>query len=231
MATRTTHYGLIKPEGTDPVDIDDLNGNFDIIDTRLKANADAAAGKQEKLTFDETPTSGSRNPVTSGGVFAAIRDSHTEITMDEEPTAGSRNAAKSGGIYTALARKQDTLNFDDAPVEGSIKPVKSGGIYSALAGKQDTLSFDNAPMQGSTKPVKSGGIYLALAAKQDDLTQVPTVLVLHETDYLFLERNGTVCKILASAVVTPSGVDSMGVETADGNAILTEGGDELLADT
>lgn len=31
---------MIKPEGTDLVSIDDLNGNFDIIDTQMKANAD-----------------------------------------------------------------------------------------------------------------------------------------------------------------------------------------------
>lgn len=30
------------------------------------------AGKQDKLTFDSTPTSGSTNPVTSGGVYSAI---------------------------------------------------------------------------------------------------------------------------------------------------------------
>lgn len=28
--------------------------------------------KQDKLTFDTTPTSGSTNPVTSGGVYAAL---------------------------------------------------------------------------------------------------------------------------------------------------------------
>ncbi|NSB16753.1 hypothetical protein [Clostridium beijerinckii] len=32
----TTNYGLKKPEGTDVVNIDDFNGNADIIDTKLK---------------------------------------------------------------------------------------------------------------------------------------------------------------------------------------------------
>ncbi len=30
-------------------------------------------GKQEALTFDEAPAEGSENPVTSGGVYAAIQ--------------------------------------------------------------------------------------------------------------------------------------------------------------
>ena len=47
MASSTSNYRLTKPDGTDLVDIDELNGNFDIIDRQMKANADAAAGKQD----------------------------------------------------------------------------------------------------------------------------------------------------------------------------------------
>jgi len=36
----TTNYGLKKPEGTDTVNIDDLNYNADIIDMQLKNNTD-----------------------------------------------------------------------------------------------------------------------------------------------------------------------------------------------
>ena len=230
MATRTTNYRMVKPEGSDLVDIDELNGNFDIIDTQLKANADAAAGKQDKLTFDTEPTEGSRNPVTSGGVFTAIRDSHSEITLDNEPTAGSQNAAKSGGIYTALQRKQNTLTFDSTPTLGSTRPVTSGGIYTALGRKQDTLTFDSTPRAGSSNPVRSAGIYSALQGKQDDLTQVPTVSSLLESDYLFLERSGRIYKIRASAVIIPSGGDADSIETESGDALLTEDGAELLAD-
>ena len=102
LATRTTNYRLTRPEQTDLVDIDVLNGNFDIIDTQMKANADRAAGKQDKLTFDTTPTQGSRNPVTSGGLYTrfqqkqdtAIQDGHGEVIFDDTPTEGSRNAAR-----------------------------------------------------------------------------------------------------------------------------------------
>ena len=132
-------------------------------------------------------------------MFAAIRDSHTEIVFDEEPIAGSRNAVRSGGIHAVLLEKQDALNFDAAPAQGSANPVTSGGVYAAIAGKQD------------------------------DLTQVPTVSSLRETDYLFLERDGVIYKIRASAVIIPSGGD--GIETESGDALLTEEGQELLIDT
>ena len=44
------------------------------------------AAKQDKLTFDNTPTSGSTNPLTSGGIYDAINNG---ITLSVEPSAGS----------------------------------------------------------------------------------------------------------------------------------------------
>ena len=107
MATRTTNYRLTKPEQTDLVDIDELNGNFDIIDTQMKANADAARGKQDALTFDEAPTANSRNPVRSGGIYTALRSKQDALTFDETPASGSRNPVRSGGIFTELGKKQN----------------------------------------------------------------------------------------------------------------------------
>lgn len=46
------------------------------------------AAKQNKLTFDSKPTSGSTNPVTSGGEYDAINNG---ITLSVEPYAGSSN--------------------------------------------------------------------------------------------------------------------------------------------
>lgn len=42
----TTNYGLHQPEYTDPIDIEVLNDNADIIDEALKTNADAIADVQ-----------------------------------------------------------------------------------------------------------------------------------------------------------------------------------------
>jgi hypothetical protein len=35
MATNTPNFNLVKPDFTDVVDVTDLNGNMDIIDTAL----------------------------------------------------------------------------------------------------------------------------------------------------------------------------------------------------
>lgn len=65
--------------------------------------------KQDKLTFDTSPTSGSNNPVTSGGVY----------TMKNN-------------LDTAIGKKQDMLTFDSTPTSDSTNPVTSGGVRSAI---------------------------------------------------------------------------------------------------
>ena len=114
------------------------------------------------VVLDSTPTAGSTNGVTSGGVYTALQNKQDTLTFDDAPTSGSINPVTSDGIYDALQDKQDTLTFDAAPTSGSINPVTSDGIYDALQDKQDTLTFDATPTSGSTNPVTSDGIYQAI---------------------------------------------------------------------
>lgn len=128
----------------------------------------ALDGKQDKLTWDETPTAGSTNPVYSKGIKTYVDDGlagkQDVLTFDSVPTDGSTNPVESNGIYDALAGKQDTLTFDSVPTDGSSNPVESNGIYDALAGKQDTLTFDTTPTEYSDNPVTSDGIKTAMNA-------------------------------------------------------------------
>ena len=68
----------------------------------------------------------------------------SELTFDNSPTSGSNNPVKSGGIYTALENKQDTLTFDNEPVINSDNPVKSGGVYTELIKKLDKFYLDTS---------------------------------------------------------------------------------------
>lgn len=85
----------------------------------LKTNADSAKNyieniivdrieqKQDKLTFDTTPTADSQNPVTSDGIKKAI-DAKTvdlsgyqaKLTFDTTPTENSTNPVTSSGVKT-----------------------------------------------------------------------------------------------------------------------------------
>lgn len=51
--------------------------------TALAPLLDLIGSKQAALTFDQTPTSGSTNPVTSGGVFSAIETAIGEAIGDD----------------------------------------------------------------------------------------------------------------------------------------------------
>ena len=42
----------------------------------LEKIKDLLSKKQNTLTFDTTPTSGSTNPVTSGGIYTSLEDSY-----------------------------------------------------------------------------------------------------------------------------------------------------------
>ena len=113
----------------------------------------------------------------------------------------------------------------------SISSATSTSLLGILRGNGFSVqvqAMDNYPIPNSSNPVTSGGLFREFIGKQDDLTEADEVFTLHNTDYLFLERNGTIYKILASAVMTPAGD---GFETEDGETILTESGDALLPDT
>ena len=72
MSSSTTNYNLTKPAGTDYVDIDDINGNMDVIDATMKQNADGIAALGESVSSYITTAlySATVNRTTSS--FAAI---------------------------------------------------------------------------------------------------------------------------------------------------------------
>ena len=58
------------------------------------------AGKQNTLTLDSTPTSGSSNPVTSGGVYSAINTKQDLITVSSsEPTSSDGSDGDLWAVY------------------------------------------------------------------------------------------------------------------------------------
>lgn len=72
----------------------------------------AISGKQDTLTFDSTPTSGSSNPVTSGGIYTALGDYLTTSA------AASTYATKSE-ISTAYKYKGSVATVADLPESGN----------------------------------------------------------------------------------------------------------------
>ena len=103
-----------KQDKLTPVQMDAVNSG--ITSARVAIYDSYANGKQDALTFDNTPTNGSSNPVTSDGIYTALGTKQDTITFDATPQSGSTNPVQSGGVYDALSEKVDIDNAGDAEV-------------------------------------------------------------------------------------------------------------------
>lgn len=103
-----------KQDKLTPVQMDAVNSG--ITSARVAIYDSYANGKQDALTFDNTPTNGSSNPVTSDGIYTALGTKQDTITFDATPQSGSTNPVKSGGVYDALAEKVNIDNAGNAEV-------------------------------------------------------------------------------------------------------------------
>lgn len=92
-----------KQDKLSPTQMDAVNSG--ITAARVAIYDGYAAGKQNTLTFDNAPASGSTNPVTSNGVYTALGTKQNTLTFDNTPTASSTNPVTSDGIKTAVDAK------------------------------------------------------------------------------------------------------------------------------
>ena len=101
--------------------------------------------KEDLLTFDSAPTTGSNNPVTSSGIKTAVDN-----------------------LTTLINTKEDALTFDTIPAEGSDNPVTSAGIKAAI----DAIPSNpvNSVTNGNMQAVTSNAVYNALLNKQAKIT-------------------------------------------------------------
>lgn len=101
----------------------------------------ALEGKQDALTFDSSPTSGSDNPVTSDGIYKAIQAGSGTITLDGTVTPNSQNGVKSSGIYTAIESAKTELNQNITNVDTKVNA--HADEISALQEFQQTQETTN----------------------------------------------------------------------------------------
>lgn len=93
---------------------------------------EAFANVQDKITFDSTPTAGSQNAITSGGVAAALAETKTEIKeAAEDALTAAENAARSA----EEAEDAKSVILDHAYTYGTedlipgVTPLASGRIH------------------------------------------------------------------------------------------------------
>ena len=124
---------------------------------------DAIQSIQPELDFDDTPTAGSDNPVTSSGIKTYV-DNASKITTLEEP-AVSTPLAVNDTYDTAFGKLTKIIRDNEFTTAGALTE-----LYET---KQELLTFDNVPTENSENPVTSGAVYDALSnINTDHLTKV-----------------------------------------------------------
>lgn len=111
-------------------------------------------GKQDKLTFDSTPTTDSTNPVTSDGIKTALDTKQDELTFDTTPTAGSTNPVTSNGIKTELDKKQDKTLVEQVAFtagQSTTKSIDPNKIYECTFVNVMSFAFNAATVTNTEK--------------------------------------------------------------------------------
>lgn len=141
-------------------------------------------GKQSALTFDSIPTASSINPVTSGGVMAALdlkANQSTTYTKTEVDNKLADGVYVGSTVGTDIKQLKDKNNVVFYPQTHTKAVVDDNGYTaeSRLQAMQDEINqaqlevgavpSDLTPTEGSTYWVTSGGVYNALQNIQSEL--------------------------------------------------------------
>lgn len=189
--------------GTGTDNYNELNNKPSINGTVLSGNKSLDnLGIQAKLTFDDAPTSGSSNPVKSGGVYSALggkQDAISDLQSIRNGAAAGATAVQPQAMAQALAAKQDTLNPDQ------LAAVNSGITAEIVAA--DTAALIELVDSGAKNKLLIG-----------TPTSVPTGLT--------CVRNNDGTYTVSGTLSAPNSI-SFNLDTISGNLVLSgcpEGG-------
>lgn len=166
MPTSTTNYELIKPGTDDPILIEQLNTNADIIDNALKENADALGGKVDK----ETGKGLSTNDYTTAEKtkldgLAEIKSIGTGLNLDS--STGELTATGGGG-------GGGTSNYNDLTNKPQINSVTLSGNKS-LSDLGITYESETAASGGTALSLVTTGEKYAWNNKQNTISDLSTI--------------------------------------------------------
>lgn len=152
--------------GTD-LDVSDSQGNviLRLQDGHIKTKNFDSSNIQTELEFDETPTQGSVNPVTSGGMYTAL---HGKLSMQQSTAdAGKAMVVRNDGM---LAPQDITIDVDETLSQhGEAADAKATG--DALEAIEDDVGSLETKIEKSpiVKDSESSGIDLDVADSQGNV--------------------------------------------------------------
>lgn len=132
-------------------------------------------------THEESEVNGLSNDITE--LWHSVNEKQEELTFDSTPTANSTNPVTSGGVKAALDAKQDALTFDTTPTANSTNPVTSGGVKAALDAKYSINQVDeNDEQEAHLKAIaEDDDVYFKFQLKNGD-TEKQVLLTVSKMD-------------------------------------------------
>lgn len=134
MATKTTNYGLEKPDGTDFYDVDVQNSNMDIIDKQMKANANAITQLNSDKEYKTYSTDGISIEINSQCAMFYIRKSKS--------LTGGNTTQTLLDLPNGITLKNEVF----APceiIDGSWTPYGNTGYINARSGQINVRCKDS----------------------------------------------------------------------------------------
>ena len=177
MATNTTNYGLKKPATSDFYNIADFNGNADIVDAQLKANANAAQNALE-IGMGAASRTGNMEPkvtftltCTKSGKVYTLGNPDKNVSLPVSGLASCLFKVPANADYAAGdSFKMDNTTYAVATSDGEELPDKafvSGAVVPAVLDQTSkTINFK----QAGRKLTLSAESYIMVACYTEDGT-------------------------------------------------------------
>ena len=182
MSSETTYYNLVKPAQSDNYDVDDFNGNADIIDDALhsisenvekkvdspKQLSDAAFEEADQLAFRDVSADGLKR-TTFSAIFAAIKSKFwgTVSGIPKIQSDGTMSEAQSGTDFQAPTQ----LLGDTTSITGNyLFPVYTSGATPAHK-KAKVSAILAWLLSGKSGILKTNGSSLQSAVANEDYMQ------------------------------------------------------------
>ncbi len=163
MATQTTNYGLIKPKKIDPILIDQINENMDMIDeiladqkTETTVNSDSLAQLSEKSTLNRSTLGYQRKNLLKNTAVSQTKNGVT-FTVNEDGSVTANGTATSNAIFTLSEIELTAGNkytLSGCPEGGSSAAFKLYGLDTTNwagegndYGNGDTFTNKRSPVQ------------------------------------------------------------------------------------
>lgn len=154
-------------------DIQDIQGNIETIQGNISdlngsvtdINA-ALEDKQNTLTFDNEPRTGSNNPVKSGGIYDALETKLDKESVKFDPEPNGTDALSTGGAYDIVQDLTEQLN--DYKRNVVVQTTDADGVKKNLG----AIIIDNQNVSETDKAivVENGGTELKDTDVDGDLT-------------------------------------------------------------